>query len=226
MSGTTYSGYYLHETACGLQEEGHEIREEFVELIKEVASRADFSVDYGSAGCGSCFHSEDDAALFWVAQGDATDSLYLKYGSDGYTDELLDLVGEVAEEMDVGYSRPPTSSLSIYLGADDRYDNVDFGARVANDTFRGTRTGTVLNPDLINTDYTYEVYEGAYHDHNMVAEFDDEKDAEMFCRNKKGDYSYRRTMDYAHRPGDNLVLFDGSQKAKTVKTSDLRVIDD
>ncbi len=127
-TATTKSGYYLHDSACSLYTEGHEIAEEFIEVIKEVADRAPVETDYGAAGCGSCFRTDDPTALFWTAQGgDSVDCLILKFDSedvDGFDrTELGSLIVNVAEEMDVDADWTGDTSDCVVLGDADFYDD-------------------------------------------------------------------------------------------------------
>lgn len=202
------------------------IHDDFVDVIKRTADRVPFSCDYGAAGCGSCFRTDADAALFWVAQNDATESVALNYGQSDHTQDLISTVEEVAEEMGVPVSIPPNDGYTIMLGVEGYYVDLEPGTPVRrNERYRNGR-GIVVNPDVINeTECDHEVRKGGYSG-DVVAKFEDKSDAERFIRNSTDDLSIYRSMEYGSSPGDNIVLFEGNSKPSRVSTSSLRVIED
>lgn len=80
-SDTTPSAEYLHEQTCGLEEEGHEIHSDFVEVIEDVCDKCPIECDFIATGCPSCLPPIDanTAVIYYVAQSDATDRIAIKY---------------------------------------------------------------------------------------------------------------------------------------------------
>jgi len=124
---TVPSDDYRHDTACSLFEDDHEVAEEFIEVIEEAADRAPVTTDVGAAGCGSCFRTDDEAAIFWTAQGSGVETLFVSYDvlADGEfgKEDLGALIVEIAEEKDVDVDWTGDASQCVYLGGDDCYDD-------------------------------------------------------------------------------------------------------
>jgi hypothetical protein len=113
----TYSGHYLHESACGLQEEGHQIQKRFIEVMREAAARWDGEVDVAAAGCGTCFNSDADGAYFWIAQGDATDTVWVNFDADDRAPFGQHLV-DTANDLDVAVAWDGDARTCVLLGDD------------------------------------------------------------------------------------------------------------
>jgi hypothetical protein len=215
---------YLHESACGLQEEDHRIADEFVEVIEEVEAQCTkfgYTFDWGAAGCGSCFHTAADAAVYWVAQNDAMDDVALNFDvtSDALSRKRFGvLIVDTAEAMDVPVSWNGDTRSSVVLGTDKAYYNFDPGARVE----RRRRTGTVVNPDTVNSGMDYVLY-----DQDVCGErlghFPDRESAKRFARNTVGldEYTVRRTNSWASRDGTNIVQWDGESKPTIVNSKSI-----
>lgn len=217
------SEQFEHKTACNLIEGSHTIRTDFVEVIEEVADRSHLEVDWGAAGCNGCFHTDADASIFWVAQGEGSDKEMLKYHSnvDHYsTEEFAEFIVEVAEDLGVDVSWNGSSSQAIVLGADDFYVNIEPGTFVEQKRRGTTRRGVVIHPDVFNSQMNFEVREDtdSYKIGDKVAEFADRETAEEFAGEE---YVVRSIMKYGERDGDNMVQFEGTGKIEKVSTSDL-----
>ena len=121
---TTYSGYWKHESACNLFETGHEVREEFVAVLKEVADMQDHEVEYAAAGCSGCAYSTAPSSLFWTAQGDATETMFVKYDSEEIErKELAECVLEAAETVGVPADWDGDEMSCVCLGDAEFYDD-------------------------------------------------------------------------------------------------------
>ncbi len=234
MSATTYSGYYLHDDACGLQEEGHEIREEFLDVLKAVVQESPVETEFAASGCNTCYLPDSDAWVYWVAQGDATDDVHIKYGTgdqvDMTTHALAELIVETAEEMGIDVSWNGNTSNTVVLGESDAYTNLDAGTRVARDRRRSQKTGTVLSPDMVNSDMDYSVWDQSAYDGigaggEKMAEFSSREAAEEWAEANLDEYNVTSNMDHGTRDGDAIVLFDGDQMPTRVKVSDLDVLE-
>lgn len=217
------SEQFEHETACNLIEAGHTIRADFIEVIEEVAERSHIDVDWGAAGCNGCFHTDADASIFWVAQGEGSDTEMLKYSSvlDDYsTEEFGEFIVEVAEDLGVSVSWNGSSSQAIVLGADDYYENIEPGTFVEQGKYGKTRRGIVIHPDVFNSQINWEVREQpeSYGLGDKVAEFKDKETAEEFAGEEM---KVTSVMKHGERDGDNLVQFENSDKIEQVSTSDL-----
>jgi len=122
MDEVTYSGYWKHESACELFEPGHEIRRDFVEVLKRAAGMVDHEVDYYSAGCG-CATPDAATALWWKAQGGATERAFIHFGSDTIAaEEVAKRVLQAAEELGIEVSWSGDASDCICLGDANHYD--------------------------------------------------------------------------------------------------------
>jgi hypothetical protein len=121
---TTYSGYWKHESACNLFETGHEVREDFVDVLKKVAGMLDHDVEYAAAGCSGCAYSTAPSSLFWTAQGDATDTMFVKYDSDVVErKELAESILEAAEDLGVPADWDGDEMSCVCLGDAEFYED-------------------------------------------------------------------------------------------------------
>lgn len=227
---STYSGYYLHDKACDLAEEGHEIDKSFIEAMRDAADRAPVDVDVFATGCNTCMEVDAPAWIYWVAQGDASRTCHVKYGSedDDFGDgQLRELIVEAAEDAGVAVSDPGMSSLTVVLGESRYYDNLDAGTRVAG---RSDRTGVVVNEGFSDreSDYTVRVKHG-YTDYEHLGKFDDRDMAEAFRDCVADDYDDKVEVNNRYTPsvsrGQNLVLWDGYDQFTVERTPDLEVLD-
>lgn len=226
---------HLHESACGLQDEEHHIATDFVDVLREVAETTEYSVDWGAAGCGSCFHTQADIGLYWVAQNDATDDVPIGYGSN--TDELDtkdvgDMICEAAESLGVDYSWNGSSRSRVILGVDDYYVSLEPGTIVEKEKYSGTVTGIVIDEEKYNHDLDYMVMDVTDDDSDwrptgpVIARFDDRDVAKRFVRNSSPDreFKIRRAHTHATKDGDNLVQFEGRDKLTVERTSNVTVL--
>lgn len=125
MDEVTYSGYWKHESACDLFEPGHEIRRDFVEVLKAAAGTFDHEVEYYSAGCG-CATPDAATYLWWKAQTDATEKAFIHFGSDTVDAEAVaKRVLDAAEELGVEVSWSGSTDDCICLGDAGYYDERD-----------------------------------------------------------------------------------------------------
>lgn len=236
---TTPADAYLHDSACGLQDDNAQVRDDFIDVIEETLKRTGpgRTTDWGAAGCGSCFHSDADAVIFWVAQGDSVDSMVLKYDvgddSEMSRSDLGELIVDTAEDLGVAVSWNNDPSTCVFLGVTDRFKHFEPGTRVKSTNRRRQREGVVLDPDLINSKLNYQVWDQTEYDGfgaggELIARFDDRKDAKRFKRNysPSRDLKIDRIRKAATREGENVVAWDGQSKPEVVKGSDIVEIDD
>jgi hypothetical protein len=117
---------YRHESACPLMDPHTEVAEQFIEVFREVNRRLPDNVtaDWGASGCGSCFHTDAAMGLYWVAQHDAVDKMYVGYRPGPVpASELGELVAEAAEAVGVGFSWTGDISDVMVLGDGEHYDD-------------------------------------------------------------------------------------------------------
>lgn len=220
----------LHESACSLADEDHYIADEFVDVIEEVQFNVDGSYDYGAAGCGSCFVSDADAVIFWVAQNDASERVSLKFDVDDDADitraELGRLICDTAEECHVPYSWNGDAGMCVILGEEDEYANLPAGTFVTKTRYSTTRRGIVVDPDVINPEYEYEVVEDAP-DYgsggDTVASFTDRDTAKRFIRNSSTgrDLDVQRINKYGLRDGKALVQWEDEDRINVEQVKNL-----
>lgn len=121
---------YHHSDTCDLAEDGHAIRRELVEAVEAATDRLEGDVAVHATGCLGCYcPSEYDAYFVWVAQGDATNHVAVRFGvmSDA-PDEAFDVGDAIAFEanhrgIDVSWDGDPMHS--VILGDDSHYDEED-----------------------------------------------------------------------------------------------------
>lgn len=227
------SSEHLHETACGLQEGEHYVRDDLIDVIEHVervVEKRGLTFDWGAAGCGSCFHTDADAAVFWVAQGDGTKDVALNFDSTSdelSREELGDIILNCSDAQGVPASWNGDTSKCVIVGVNGAYRNFDVGTRVRKETRRSEKTGTVLSVDLIHDDnYEWLVMEGDKWHGTSVAMFEDEDDAERFARNAPGEHNTRRRNFRGRSDGDNIVLWDGHSKPTLESAKGLEEIDE
>lgn len=232
---------HLHESACDLYADDHRIADDFIEVIEKVVQRAGaqgVDIDWGAAGCGSCFHIDEDeydGAVYWIAQNDGQEMESIKFDvtSDQMTrEELGHLIVEVAEECSVPVSWNGDTSSSVFLGVEGYYTNYPPGTRVRKKHSRAEGTGVVIDPSLVNDDTEWRVYDQSDYDGigaggEIVAEFVDRDDAERFVRNSFGDELHISSIrKHGTRDGDNLVMWDGDgEKFSMHRATDLEPIE-
>jgi hypothetical protein len=74
-----YSSVFKHQDTCSLFNPEHKVSDKIADLFEELGDR---DIVVKSTGCGSCFHSDQDKVVFFVAQDRGVqDSLHLKYGT-------------------------------------------------------------------------------------------------------------------------------------------------
>lgn len=214
-----------HETACSLFEEGHYIADEFVDVIEEVEFSVDGSYDYGASGCGSCFHTDADAAVFWVAQGDASERVALKFDVDDDAaitrQDLGGMICKAAEECHVPYSWNGDPQKCVILGEEDEYTNLPPGTAVTKSRYSSTRHGVVVDASAVNPDCEYQVMKNAPDIGNggdKVAEFKDREDAEEFAGD---DLDVQHATQYGQRDGRVIVQWEGETRFNVEQVKDL-----
>lgn len=125
---TAIAADYEHETACGLIDPESMVSMDFIEVFEALQSHTDLHVDWGAAGCGTCFHTDADIGVYWVAQRNAVDRMHVNYGSTAdelTTEDVGHLLGEVAADLDVPYSWDGDTNHTFVLGDADYYDEED-----------------------------------------------------------------------------------------------------
>lgn len=225
---------YLHESSCGLEDEHATVSQAFTGVLEAVAERAPIECEVAACGCGSCFVTEKPAAVFWVAQRNATDEMAVKFDSedDDFTrSDLGDLLVEVAEDHGVPVSWNGNTRKCVYLGVDDRYTNLDPGTRVRHDRYG---EGTVLDPDFVYHPDTpvrvfdQEDYDGYGLGGDLVGRFPDRDAADAFVEQQDKDADHFKIDRETRRgtsDGDAIVLFDGDEDPGTIRVSNLTVLD-
>lgn len=102
---TVRSTEHVHESACPLLRDDHVIAREFLDVIETVAERSPVECDYGAAGCGTCFETDDPVGMYWMAQGlDDVETSLLTFTTDENEiadNELCRIILEVADELGV-----------------------------------------------------------------------------------------------------------------------------
>lgn len=230
-----HSAELLHESACGLQEEDHYINDDFVKVIEAVGDRCEqigLTFDWGAAGCGGCYHTDADASVFWVAQGDGRSDEALKF--DVNDNDLLsreglgNMIVYVAEKHGVPVSWNGDTRKCVIIGTEGAYRNFDVGTRVKKPHRRGHKTGTVLSPDLLHsTECRYRVYDQSDYDGigaggELLARFADEDDAERFARcSLEDDLHIDKQIIRGGRDGDCIVLWDGHERPALVNAKNI-----
>jgi hypothetical protein len=113
---------YEHESACPLISDHATVAEEFIEVFRELEDLAPVSVDWGAAGCGTCFNTDADIGVYWVAQNDAVDTMFIGYGSDTLpASAVAGMVQQAASNVGVETSWAGDTSKTVCLGSDDYY---------------------------------------------------------------------------------------------------------
>lgn len=121
---TRYSSNWKHESACNLFETDHQVRAKFVDVLKEVAETLEHTVDYGAVGCSGCAYSDAPSFLFWIAQGAATETMFLKYTSNEMSKtELAEQILDTAERRGVPADWDGDEVSCVCLGDAEYYDN-------------------------------------------------------------------------------------------------------
>lgn len=240
---------HLHKSACSLADEEHVINDSFLEVIEEVASRAQsvgIDLDWGAAGCGSCFHIDEDeydGAIFWIAQNDAYDTVPLNYDVNEDCSmtrlKLGDLICDVADDLHVLWSWTRNATKCVFLGTERKFYNYEPGDRVK-ETSRSGREGTVLSPDTLYDDTKYRVwdqrdYDGIGHGGELIARFVDRSHAEAFLARTYGvdtetlgkydddqPFDIESIIEHGNRDGSNIVILDGSTKPSVMSSENLK----
>lgn len=119
---TTEAMEYEHESACPLISEHAEVSEDLLAVFRELEDLAPVSVDWGAAGCGTCFTTDADIGVYWVAQNDAVDKMFVGYGSDTLPDSAVaGMLQQAAEHVGVESSWSGTTSKTVCLGDGDQF---------------------------------------------------------------------------------------------------------
>jgi thiol-disulfide isomerase/thioredoxin len=152
----------LHNQTCGLEESGHEIKRDFVDILYETVEQAPINMQFFATGCGSCMPAINDGSgvLFYIAQGQGSEKLGVKYdivehssegngneapnrnhqttveGTDDVFDciDLAELLIETASKYDVKTSWTGSIKDSVFLGSDMEYFTFDPGTKVEHKT--------------------------------------------------------------------------------------------
>lgn len=216
---------YRHPSTCDSRGFEKMVNTDFVDVIRETAERAEFEVDWGAAGCGTCFETTADGALYWVAQNEAVEKMYVKHSHNSDQDPayLASLLAKVADEKGLDVSATSDADYSVVLGERNYYTDLEPGTRVRKDGLEGI----VLDPSWVEpTEFRWAVVD----DHGEeVGRFRERSTAKFFAsvRNLKT----REKSTAADEPGRNPVMFDGARLYQYVRTSnldeyDLRTADD
>jgi hypothetical protein len=124
MQSETYAAAteYEHESACPLINDHARVSEDFLAVFRELEDLAPVSVDWGAAGCGTCFNTDADIGVYWVAQNDAVDMMFVGYGSDTLpSSAVAGMLQQAAEHVGVKSSWPGTTAKTVCLGSEDYY---------------------------------------------------------------------------------------------------------
>ena len=223
---TTLNHEYLHESSCGLQDDDSLVNDRFIDVLQYVVDNAEFDVIMAACGCGSCFHTNETGAVFWVAQGDSVESMFVKYDHESPDHDdmyLAELIGEAAGNYGVPVSIPPDSSYTAVLGVQEYYTDIPVGTRVRKSRHRGKgKTGTVLDADWFNDyDTPYVVRNPATGE--TVGKYPTREEAEKWA-DFDGSNEVRHARVLGNNPGENIVLYDGDESPNVVRTPDLEVI--
>ena len=224
----TYSGYYLHGDACGLQEEGHQVNKQHVNVLKEAADNLPCTAEVKASGCNSCYFPETEAWLFWIAQGTNPSLMHVKYGTEDLEmDVLYDAVRQAAEKLDVPVSIPKDDAYSIVLGTKSYYAELEPGRRVRHTDGYRTKYGVVFDGKMLMTPETPHVVKaptGEFGRMEIVARFADVDAAKEFAQSDE-DYRVRTEWDKTAGYGDTLVLFEGDSRPTQMSTYKLEPVD-
>ena len=113
---------YRYEDACSLYREGHLIPRQVADFLDALEDRFD-NIEVAATGCPSCFSSDAEVAVWYVAQSGGT-SIALRYDSDDDADMTDEEVGEVLtevaddHEVDWSWDNDPAHSVMVGPGAD------------------------------------------------------------------------------------------------------------
>jgi len=121
-SETTYSGYYFKNKSCGLHTEGHRVQNQHIDVLNRVRDNLD--AERFAAGCSGCAHTDDDkASVWWVAQGQSSDVMLVKYdsGEDLDRTDVAEAILTAANEEDVEADWSGDSDECVVLGDADYY---------------------------------------------------------------------------------------------------------
>lgn len=115
VADTTYSKEFENEHSCGFEED-HEIRTAFVDVLNRVRENTDYDVEYAATGCSTCCVMNADINIFWVAQHDATEFVYLNYGSDITQQEnIAEMIIEAANELGISTEWDGSTQTAVKL---------------------------------------------------------------------------------------------------------------
>ena len=170
------SDEFMHESACSLAEEGHKINHDFINVMHETVETAPIDAQFYATGCPSCHTNNPPSTgvLYYVAQGDATETVSVKYDiiepqSEQQTEsttadrnttvqitdsdetfsvtEFGALLVETAEKRDIDVSWTGDVSDSVILGSKKAYLTYEDGETVERDVPHDDREGTAIKAD-------------------------------------------------------------------------------